>query len=181
MLGKKTIRMNDSARDLMFEYSIEELIKNEKFKKEITKGKSLTWREIFKIMQKNKKYQRMLFKKVKELIKSKRGKEIKKTYKNNIKIERTKCKKVKIFVKLPKHFQNNSDLKKILKQKFLISKRHKIKKSKPIQKRKRRHHKLRSAINAKIHRKKMALRKKKIYYHSKNINKEIKKKIPKIY
>jgi len=52
MLGKKTIRMNDSARDLMFEYSIEELIKNEKFKKEITKGKSLTWREIFKIMQK---------------------------------------------------------------------------------------------------------------------------------
>jgi len=52
---KKTVRMNDSARDLMYEFSIEELMKNEQFKKEVCGGKTLSWREIFKIMEKNKK------------------------------------------------------------------------------------------------------------------------------
>jgi len=42
MLGKKkTVRMNDSARDLMYEFSIEELMKNEQFKKRSMWGKNI--------------------------------------------------------------------------------------------------------------------------------------------
>jgi len=49
---KKTVRINDAARDYIYEWTVEELLKDEEFKKKVTKGRHLSWREIFKICEK---------------------------------------------------------------------------------------------------------------------------------
>jgi len=138
-------------------------------KKEVCGGKTLSWREIFKIMEKNKKYTKILFKKVKQIINSKKGKEIKKQYRPNIKIERTKREKSKIFVKLGKHLRRNTDLKKILKLKFLFEKKIQMQKTNPTVITRKEKTKFRSSKEAKIKRRIKKIKKQKM------INKLLKK------
>jgi len=64
MLGKKTVRMNDSARDLMYEFSIEELMKNEQFKKKKYVGeKHYLGGKYLKLWKKIKNIQKFYLKK----------------------------------------------------------------------------------------------------------------------
>jgi len=88
---KKTIRMNDSCRNLIYERSVEELMKDKALEKECTNGQRLSWREIVRNCLK-KKHKKLFFEKIVQTIESKEGKTLCKPYKPSIKIERTKKK-----------------------------------------------------------------------------------------
>jgi len=50
---KKTVRINDTARDLIYEEAVTIFLnENKEIKERITKGKKLNWREIFRILEK---------------------------------------------------------------------------------------------------------------------------------
>jgi len=114
-------------------------MKDEDFKNKVTKGKNLSWREIFKICE--KKYQKKFFNKCKLVMKTKRVKDLRRQYKPNIKIERTRRETSKVIVKLPKHIRNSKSLRQILKQKFCHEK--KVKKHKH-------HHHIRKVVQKTI-------------------------------